>query len=129
MICDRCRTVVLIGDWPFCPHGRGTYTAIPDDIPGGLVIENLGPDPITVYSHTQRRRIMCDRGLREVVTDGGHALCETSLTNARSLLDPGRRGVPPAGGDREPVVGAEEVETLTLTVTELDTTFSIKPEP
>lgn len=35
-----------------------------DDIPGGMVLENYGPHPIRVYSHTERRRIMAERGLR-----------------------------------------------------------------
>jgi hypothetical protein len=38
-----------------------------DDIPGGLVVENLGHDPVTVYSHSERRRIAKERGLQEFV--------------------------------------------------------------
>jgi hypothetical protein len=53
-----------ISDWPFCPHGkRGNFTNFRDELPGGLWMENLGPKPIKVYSHTERKRIMAERGL------------------------------------------------------------------
>lgn len=45
-------------------HGKGT-TPMLDAIPGGLVLENYGPVPIKVYSHTERRAIMKERGLVE----------------------------------------------------------------
>lgn len=34
-----------------------------DSIPGGMVIENMGPTPITVYSHSEYRLEMKRRGL------------------------------------------------------------------
>lgn len=132
MICPTCNAILQIGDWPWCPHGRGTYAAIADDIPGGLTIENLGPEPVTVYSHSQRRRIMKARGLREAVrhidgsphTQSWSAGCSTTLDNGRILVS--RTGG--AGGEYadagDPVV---EVETLTLTVRELDTGFRVRP--
>jgi len=115
MTCERCGATIQIGEWPFCPHGRGTYAAIADDIPGGLTIENLGPTPVTVYSHTERRRIMRARGLRECDKGSGHAVCETTLANARSLVSGDRRGAPAAV---HPDRGEAQVETLTMTVTE-----------
>lgn len=63
--CDKCGQILVGGEWPFCPHpqmGQGVSVKT-DDIPGGMVMENLGPHPITVYSHTERRRIMAERGL------------------------------------------------------------------
>ena len=65
--CDRCGHEIQIGEYPFCPHGFGAGTSIRDEIPGGIVLENYGPDPIKVYSHSERRRIMKDRGLEEFV--------------------------------------------------------------
>lgn len=38
-----------------------------DDIPGGMLLENLGPHPVRVYSHTERRRLMQERGLEEYI--------------------------------------------------------------
>lgn len=66
-ICDRCGHEIKIGEYPFCPHGFGAGNRIHDDIPGGVWLENYGPDPIKVYSHTERRRIMKERGLEEFV--------------------------------------------------------------
>jgi hypothetical protein len=132
MTCDRCGVPLTIGDWPFCPHGRGTYAAVADDIPGGLTLHNLGPEPVTVYSHTQRRRLMRDRGLRECVRDvpgaSWNAVCETTLENARLLLDPVRRRVPDAGYRGESVADTAEVETLTLTVRERADGFRVPPD-
>lgn len=64
-VCDRCGAELVIGDFPFCPHGRGTAAPFRDDIPGGLVVENYGPHPITFYSHTERRAYMKANGLLE----------------------------------------------------------------
>lgn len=63
--CEKCLKVIEPGAWPFCPHPLTRHaTAIAtDDIPGGMVLENYGPHPITVYSHTERRRIMAEAGL------------------------------------------------------------------
>jgi hypothetical protein len=67
-ICDRCGQPLSIGDFPFCPHGRGQAVAFRDDLPGGLVCENYGPTPITFYSHTERRAYMKAHGLQEKET-------------------------------------------------------------
>jgi hypothetical protein len=40
---------------------------IADSIIGGLTIHNLGPTPVTVFSHSERRAIMKARGLVEKV--------------------------------------------------------------
>jgi hypothetical protein len=38
--CDTCNKELQVGDWPFCPHGRGCYGVQDDSIPGGLLISN-----------------------------------------------------------------------------------------
>lgn len=38
--CDKCGTELHVGDYPFCPHGRGANSVIGDDIPGGLEIKH-----------------------------------------------------------------------------------------
>lgn len=66
--CPSCRRWTDIGDWPWCPHGKPTvYEYFPDEIPGGMVIENLGRHPVTVYSHSERRALMKARGLEEYI--------------------------------------------------------------
>lgn len=67
--CTKCGAQRQVGDYPMCPHGygAGNTRAVVDDIPGGMVIENLGRDPVKVYSHTERRAIMNARGLEEFV--------------------------------------------------------------
>lgn len=69
MTCAECEIELEVGAWPFCPHGDvGNFTNFKDDIPGGLVCENYGPQPITFYSHTERRAYMVAHGLREKET-------------------------------------------------------------
>jgi hypothetical protein len=34
--CEKCGIDYDIGDWPFCPHGRGSYGVTADSIPGGV---------------------------------------------------------------------------------------------
>jgi hypothetical protein len=69
--------------------------------PGGLTLYNLGsPTPTVVYSETERRQIMKDRGLREAVwhipagpdtdkspvTRSWDTPCAHTLENARILV-------------------------------------------
>ncbi len=63
--CDRCNHYIQIGEHPFCPHGQSRTTPFRDEIPGGLVCENYGPQPVTFYSHSERRAYMRAHGLLE----------------------------------------------------------------
>lgn len=54
-----------------------------DSIPGGLVIENLGHEPVTVYSHSERRRLMDERGLQEFVRHVGKPGSDRSAHTVR----------------------------------------------
>lgn len=65
--CDTCRQPLNVGDYPFCPHGRpeSGIMIVQDEIPGGVVLENYGPDPVKFYSHTERRAYMEAHGLQE----------------------------------------------------------------
>ena len=51
----------------FCDFGTHSTNVIRDEIPGGMVIENLTPEPITVYYKSERRRIMDALGQEEFV--------------------------------------------------------------
>lgn len=41
----------------------GGYQVWGDDIPGGMTVENLGPEPVTVYSKSELKREAEMRGL------------------------------------------------------------------
>ena len=62
-VCDTCGAALSVSEWPFCPHGRGTSAVQQDEIPGGLWVENGFPQPIKVYSHSEHRRLLAERGL------------------------------------------------------------------
>jgi hypothetical protein len=69
---------VDIGDWPFCPHGRGRATVIGDEM--DLVLENNGtPEPIRFRSREALKQHM-----------------------DRHNLTPAVRHVPVPGSDRSP---------------------------
>jgi hypothetical protein len=65
--CSTCDQIVGIGDWPFCPHGRASIGAQSDGIPGGETLENVGPEPVTFYSRSEKRRYLKEHGLVEFV--------------------------------------------------------------
>lgn len=56
MLCPKC---ARFADKIF----RASANIIPDDIPGGLVVENLSAAPITVYSKSELRAQARARGL------------------------------------------------------------------
>ena len=62
-VCDTCGAALSVSEWPFCPHGRGASAVQQDEIPGGLWVENGFPQPIKVYSHSEHRRLLAERGL------------------------------------------------------------------
>jgi len=63
--CPSCGVVYGYGASPFCSHGHGPIRAaiLPDEWPGGKVIENLGHEPVTVYSRSELKREMDKRNL------------------------------------------------------------------
>lgn len=63
--CDDCGSEVV---QVYVPNGFMTFQ---DDIPGGMMIENLGPVPVKIYSHTERKNIMKQRKLVEMVRHTG----------------------------------------------------------
>jgi len=72
MTCEKCGLELEVGMFPFCrgqqsDHIGGSSNRGHDEIPGGMWIENLGPVPIRVDSHSERLRIAKSKGLREFV--------------------------------------------------------------
>jgi hypothetical protein len=65
--CERCGVTLQIGDYPFCPHGPYRGNAESDGIPGGETLENVADQPVTFYSHSEKRRYLREHGLVEMV--------------------------------------------------------------
>jgi len=121
--------MLTVGDWPFCPHGRGSFGVVADSIPGGQLIENLGPEPIRVYSETERRSLMKARGLRDFVrhrpgsgvTTNWDTPCATTLANATALVS---RAADRTTAD-DPEVG---LDTLEMAVRVREDGFAVAPD-
>jgi hypothetical protein len=60
--CEKCGTVLSVGDYPFCPHPRGSQTVVGDDIPGGQIFENGFATPQKFYSHSEHRAALAALG-------------------------------------------------------------------
>lgn len=67
MNCPSCGATLAVGAWPWCPHERGRMGAQSDGIPGGETLENVGPEPVTFYSRSEKRRYLKEHGLVEMV--------------------------------------------------------------
>lgn len=71
MVCDKCNHELEIGDWPFCPHGKGHNAVIGDDIPGGVEIRhglcNEDGSPRRYYSKSEMAQEAKKRGLTNIV--------------------------------------------------------------
>jgi hypothetical protein len=67
MTCPSCGVELVVGSWPWCPHEQGAYGVQPNDIPGGETLENVGPEPVTFYSRSEKRRYLKEHGLVEMV--------------------------------------------------------------
>lgn len=69
--CEKCGHEMQVGEYPFCPHGRGTGVVVGDDIPGGVLIEhglcNEDGSPRRYYTKSEMKAEADRRGLRNVV--------------------------------------------------------------
>lgn len=97
-ICEKCG-VRISGEgpespqkWPFCPHGvLHSAMIVTDEIPGGMVFENYGKDPVKFYSHSERRRYMKEHGLRELdkfCPMPGTDIDPQGIPNPKGYMDP-----------------------------------------
>lgn len=100
-ICKHCGAELIVGEWPFCPHGIPGGNAIQTDeaFIGGRVIENLGHEPVTVYSRQEFNEQMARHGVEQRIkyVPGDHYLqnCGNyidakTLDNVRVLLSRGK---------------------------------------
>ena len=101
--CPDCGVSYGLGASPFCSHKHEPMSSVRQPAvtyPGGLRLMNMGvPGETIVYSETERRQIMKDRGLREAVwhvpspgsdqspvTRSWDTPCAYTLENARILV-------------------------------------------
>lgn len=97
-ICEKCGGVIRISDYPFCPHGPTRLSIHGDDIPGGMVVENGFDTPIRVYSHSEHRRRLAERGCEigakwagphdQHLINWAAGMDRQTLANATALLTP-----------------------------------------
>ena len=92
LTCDRCLQPLAdaehgIGLCPYEARTQATAAVLVDDIPGGMVIENLADHPITVYSWSERRRQMQLHGVEEFIrhVPGDHHVNSWAMTDAQTL--------------------------------------------
>lgn len=72
VICEKCGHVLIMGEWPWCPHGSdGHYGVTGDDIPGGVVIQHALYDkegrPQKFYSKSAIAKAAKAAGLVNIV--------------------------------------------------------------
>ena len=70
-MCSKCGKELVVGEWPFCPHGVGSNCVIQDSIEGGVEIKHglCWPDgtPKKYYSKTEINKEAKKRGLTNLV--------------------------------------------------------------
>lgn len=71
MTCEKCGDTLVVGDWPFCPHGAGHSNVITDDIAGGVEIRhglcNEDGTPRRYYSKSEIAKEAKRRGMTNIV--------------------------------------------------------------
>ena len=87
MICEACGNELHIGEWPFCPHGTPGGNAIETNerFIGGVTIENMGHDPVTVYSRAEFKAQMLKHGVEQHIK---YVPGDKYLQNWTNWIDP-----------------------------------------
>jgi hypothetical protein len=67
MTCPTCSAPLQIGDYPFCPHGRGSNSIEDVTWPGGRIFENLGHELVRCDSPADLARELKARNLEPMV--------------------------------------------------------------
>lgn len=101
MTCERCGQELHVGEWPFCPHGTSLGIAIESNerFIGGITIENMGHEPVTVYSREEFKEQMTRHGVEQRIKyvpgdkhlqNWGNYIDPYTLEQARILVERGR---------------------------------------
>lgn len=98
-------------------------SVVSDSIPGGMWLENYGPHPVKVTSHTERIRLMKARGLEPMIrhvgipgtdksphTSNWAAVSRTQLENATAMLE----RIHPDSDDRDEHVREQTFQDSTI---------------
>ena len=88
--CTICGESLREGDWPWCPHGKASLSAVGDDIPGGFEQENFGNTPETFYSKKAMLRRADELNLRlrdQWAGPGDRYLSNWSAVSPKTLED------------------------------------------
>lgn len=95
-LCDHCGIELTTGMWPFCPHGQSANAIQTNErFIGGVTIENLGDQPVTVYSREEFQAAMDRAGVEQRIkyvpgdkhlTDWTGAIDAKTLENAAILV-------------------------------------------
>lgn len=126
-VCSACGHVFAVGDFPFCPHQRGSQAVIGDDrFIGGMTLENLDHDPVTVYSRSELKREMDARGLQSFVRHmplKGTDKSPHTTDWSKGSIDPQTLANAKALVSRQPTVKATPTDvplkTLKMTIREI----------
>ena len=99
-MCTKCGRQLAIGEWPFCPHGTPMGNAIESNerFIGGVTIENMGDEPVTVYSREEFKQEMARHNVEQRIkwvpgdkylTNWGASIDPYTLESARILVSRG----------------------------------------
>ena len=80
--CPKCNRTLEMGDWPWCPHGKGTNNVLPDDYGRDITNEMMGHEPVTYRTRSERRRLMKEHNLEEFVR---HVPTQGSATSPHTI--------------------------------------------
>jgi hypothetical protein len=127
--CESCGELMRPGDWPFCPHGQpGKFSIVPDEVPGGFMVENGFNEPRKFYSHSEHRAALAADGLEirakwagpgdKIMTNWAAGIDAGTMDNARTLL-----------GRAEEARAAKRRMTAPVTVTDAGTFTRQDVEP
>lgn len=83
MTCEKCGGELVVGSWPFCPHGFGHNSVLGDEIVGGFTQENFGPTPEVFYSKQAMARRAKELGLEPFVRHIGENGTDKSSKTTR----------------------------------------------
>lgn len=112
--CPKCDAILVLGSWPFCPHGIGHSNVNGDEIPGGMWQENGFRHPRQFFYKSDLKRALAAEGkemtVRHVTIPGTDkspfttdwskgSIDAQTLENARILMS---RNGSAEGNDPEP---------------------------
>lgn len=119
--CPKCGETLKIGSWPYCKggHGSGFSNVVPDEYSSPQVLENIGHTPVTVYTRSERKRLLKEHNLDEFVrhvgvngTDKSYQTTNWNTPSPKTLED----GKALVAQDRRAVVSGN-IDSPTINVT------------